>query len=301
MNTEQLEAHTEFNATDKISTGKRKLEIHDIKLNMSVYTKNIGLNSTLMITIHKNIKVVYQELQSGIISLEEINYQNEAGWTVFMYLAANSSTYARTMIIPKLLALGANVNLKNNKDSTALMYACRYSGKTSSEPIVRLLLDNPNIDVNIIDNETMTALLYACTYLDTSTYNTIKMLLVHSNIDVNIQDKDGRNALMILCKIKMSKDSINDVKEIKEIIELLLNNVHLNINHTDCEGNTALHYLFQNYDKECIEVLAELFYVHPRIRYKIIIDQDFISSMDQDDRKKLFESIRYNDRLLKFD
>lgn len=69
------------------------------------------------------------------------------------YMFINSVRRNKINDVKLLLDRGADLNIKNNKGNTALMYACLLN----HEPIVKFLVDK-GADLNIKNNEGYTAL-----------------------------------------------------------------------------------------------------------------------------------------------
>ncbi len=86
-----------------------------------------------------------------------------------------------------LLGLGADVNARDDKGATALMWACAL-GHTG---VVKILL-NQKADVHAKDEKGATALMWAAARGHTGV---VKILLSHG-ADVNARDEDGATALM---------------------------------------------------------------------------------------------------------
>jgi len=77
---------------------------------------------------------------------ENINLQDELGWTPLMIACQNSNTTSNLECVELLLKNNANPNLKNNFGTTAFIKASCYS-KT-----VKLLLEN-DVYSNLLDNK----------------------------------------------------------------------------------------------------------------------------------------------------
>lgn len=131
-------------------------------------------------------------------------------------------------IIDYLVNNGANVNIKNNKNKTALMYASTYDNFN----IVNYLLKH-GADPNIKDNYGYTALTYASIYSD----KTICKCLIDNGADINTIDKWGCS---ILANIFICSNEYN----IHNIIFLIKNGI--NINTKDNRGQTPLIHIVLN-------------------------------------------------------
>lgn len=103
-----------------------------------------------------------------------------------------------------------------------LMVACIYK----RENIIKLLLENKNININLQNNNGTTALMYACQ--KNLNLDIIKLLL-DKNANLNLQTKKGNSALTIAIKS-------NNI----EIVSLLASNHNINLDLKDREGETPL-------------------------------------------------------------
>jgi ankyrin repeat protein len=82
---------------------------------------------------------------------------SSGGKNVLMLAAREGHAHIAKRILDKVFVNGAFVNARASDGRTALMLACA----AGSEPVVRLLLQQPDIDVDAQDGEHSTALLYA--------------------------------------------------------------------------------------------------------------------------------------------
>jgi hypothetical protein len=230
------------------------LVIVDHKINMSSNKKDTGKNSVFMMTVHMHPEKALRELEAGLISLEEINYQNEAGWTVLMYVARNASKIAKAeLIVQKLLDLGADVNLKNTRGSTVLTLTANYTSD-STDKVFEILLQVPTLNINHLVPNGGTALIYASQY---STTKTVELLLKHSQIDVNFQTDNGDTALIMACLHCLTTSSISTVK-------MLLNHPKIDIHLKNKAGKSAIAYC----PTEALTEVSELFFA--KIENKLV-------------------------------
>jgi len=206
---EMLVAKIITTKTTKQQTYRPIIIINDEVLDMGVY-KSIK-NTLLMKTLIKNPVKFLDDLNRGEVSLEEINYQNDLGWTVLQYLCFHSFNYPNAdVLVQKLLDLGADANIRNTHWDSPLMLIC-VSCLTSTaeknddkydkcEKIVETLLKHPKTDVNIKDHSNCTPLMKLCKYAKTDLNKKIlKMLLDHPQIDINYQ-YNGWTALNMASK-----------------------------------------------------------------------------------------------------
>jgi len=169
--------------------------------------------------------------------------------------------YGRVM--KSLIELGAEVNSGNDAGSTALMYACRYSGNYSADEAVEMLLKHPKIEINVQDESGMTALMYACDNGETTTFKTVEMLLNHPKIDVSLMNKAGMNALLIIG----SNFNFNRSFEInifhKKVVELFFQRKDLNLKQATPDKCTAFGRIYGNCPEEYKDAITELFFKYP--------------------------------------
>ena len=237
--------------------------IHDISLNMSSLTLNVGKNSTLMLDIHKDSQTILSNLKYGIYSSKELNYQNDDGWTILHYLCRNAAKipYSHDLIEFLLSHPDVDVNLtEKEREMTALMLATCYSNTDSNEKIVEMLLQHPNIDVNKYGKYGWFALLIAATNSNiTSSEKTVEILLQHPNINVNLLDNhEGWSALMMACRHSNGFSS-------EKTVEILLNAKNINVNLQNKYGFTALMFACQHSNANSSEKTVEMLLQHPDI------------------------------------
>lgn len=89
-----------------------------------------------------------------------LNSQNAEGRTALMFACLNSDN-----IVEMLINAGANVNLRTNREETALLLSALHSSTTSNNKIVELLI-NANADIDATDEYGWTAMSLAVLYSD---------------------------------------------------------------------------------------------------------------------------------------
>jgi ankyrin repeat protein len=124
----------------------------------------------------------------------------------------------------KRVKLEGEAKEDDESGSTALIEAS-HQGHTE---IVRMLLENKNIEINQRDKEYRRTALILASY--EGHVEIVKILLEKENIDINQKDKSGKTALM-----HASREGY------EEIVKILLKNKNIEINHEDnWTGTTAL-------------------------------------------------------------
>ncbi|WP_219350559.1 ankyrin repeat domain-containing protein, partial [Campylobacter fetus] len=129
-------------------------------------------------------------------------------------------------IVKLLLDYNASVNMTNDHNYTALIYACIY-GKAD---VVKILLEY-KADMYIettLENNYLTALMIACSENHTEIVRT----LLENGYDPNYKNQKGETALIYYALMKNNKPS-------REIIKILLE-YGADINAKDNRGFTAL-------------------------------------------------------------
>lgn len=192
--------------------------------------KNSGINTNIdmnslhdkydMINPRKHIRRDFNQI-IFLLKLGFANFRNNNGdtpitaiFTIGLFLKDLSLEIAKLSI-----AHGADINVRNNKGETALMWAIRLRYLE----IVKLLLDN-GANINTQDNNGGTALMQSS---ERDNIEIAKMLL-EKNLDINTANINGDTALMLAAKNGQ-----------KDTVKLLLDN-GANINNKNKDGYNAL-------------------------------------------------------------
>ena len=160
--------------------------------------------------------------------------------------------------ISKVKELLPSVALTINDDygfGTILYHACSYN----KVEIVKLLLEQPNIDINIKkekDYNAHTPLHIACYH---QYIEVVKLLLEQPFIDVNSQDNNGHTPLDLICKN-------NNI----EIIKLLLKHPKIQVNSSKNKRFNCLLNLIAKRTYSEIEIeIIKLLVFHPSTNINI--------------------------------
>jgi ankyrin repeat protein len=156
-------------------------------------------------------------------SVANINSHDSYGNTPLI----EACTMANSIMVRKLLALGANPNTKNYDNETPLMRVVSARKISDCTEICRELIQ-AGADIDAQDNDGKTALMNAC---NMGCSGCIELLL-DSGADINAQDNDGKTALMNACNVGCS-----------DCVKLLLNSVAIK-SIQDNDGRVALDYAF---------------------------------------------------------
>jgi hypothetical protein len=151
----------------------------------------------------------------------DVNAKESRGRTALIYAAYNG----HTDIVKALLAGGVDADVKNKDGLTALMIAA-YNGHTD---IVKALLEE-GAHVDVKDNNGLTALMIAASIGYT---NTVKALL-DNGTDVSIKFQGGSKAL----KKEVTEDSIHTAGHLMSMLNIQsteLNKDFFRVNHNIIE------------------------------------------------------------------
>ena len=125
-------------------------------------------------------------------------------------------------MLETIVSHGADVNVTNNNDVTALMTACRNGNKDATNVFL-----NAGADPNVADANGETCLHYAAQ--NDSCTEDLQAIISHG-VDVNAKDKNNVTALMI-ASLKGNLDAIN-----------ILLNAEADASICNAESDTCLHY-----------------------------------------------------------
>jgi hypothetical protein len=136
----------------------------------------------------------------------------------------------------KQIEEGADVNIKNNNGSTALIFAVANNNKLATK-----LLIEKGADVNVINKDYMTPLLFA---VQTKSNSDIMGILIDAGADVNIaRGNDGESPLLLAIALSTESNAIK-----------LLNN-GADIEHKNKKGATPLMYALNLKKYKVVKVL----------------------------------------------
>ncbi len=192
-----------------------------------------------------------QKIMQLIYDGADINVQDNHGRTALMHIVieingravglpltnTNRQYEAAKNAVELLIAAGANINLKNKCNRTALMYAAM--DKRGIDIVKLLIASGANIDIK--DDSGKTALIYAA--MEKRGADIVK-LLIDSVVDINATDNSGKTALIYAAMNKRGVD----------IVKLLIAS-GANINATDNSGKTALKYAVKKDREDIVELL----------------------------------------------
>ncbi|XP_039108935.1 2-5A-dependent ribonuclease isoform X2 [Hyaena hyaena] len=189
--------------------------------------KKNGATPFIIAGIGGNVKLLELLLSKGA----EVNECDANGFTAFMEAAVKGKIEALRF----LYKCGANVNLsRKTKEvqkrlrkggATALMDAAE-NGHVDA---LKILLEEMGADVKACDNMGRNALIYALRNSDHRNVEVITRLLLDHGADVNVRGEKGKTPLIMAVE-----------KKHLGLVQMLLEQEHIEINDTDSEGSTAL-------------------------------------------------------------
>jgi ankyrin repeat protein len=209
-----------------------------------------------------------------LISLgADINYKDEKNMSILMY----ASVKCYYDVVNYLIKHNVNINAVNDNGETALMYAtirpCR---------IVELLLKN-GADPNIKTVGGQTALLWLAhdstkMYMYFTTVKKYFDLLIKYNADIEVRDNNGKDILYyavggVFMRIIINNDYYQETQLIKYIIELKIKNNY------DLDIKSALEYAKEKQLDKVVDILIKVAHKESLIKMYNSIN----------DCKKLFE------------
>lgn len=175
----------------------------------SPYTDSPGFTLLMRLCYNKIRIVPVEEIKLYLDQHpEEINQQNNHGWSALMIAARNSREWSNPQIVKLLLDHGADPNVPNNEGCTSLIFASEHGNIEA----VKLLLEygaNPNPN-----NCRWLPLISSIRQLDiTSNIEIIKLLLAYG-ADPKYKTSYGTTAFSSIC-------NIYDETRHKQVIKLI--------------------------------------------------------------------------------
>ena len=130
-----------------------------------------------------------------------------------------------------------DVNIANDYRCTPLMYAIGQASTRNDHTckIIEAILSREQCDITSRDAEGRTSLLWIV-WLSLKSAAGFELLISDARCDVNAEDNDGFTPLSVLVtKVQSLKDPW------AEMIRLLLNHPHIDVNKQNRKGDSALH------------------------------------------------------------
>ncbi len=137
-----------------------------------------------------------------------VNFKNNSSLFVSSFYSGTTSS---DDMVRLLISEGANVNAKSQNGQTVLMVASSYSNSTSSLSTVKLLLDK-GADINAKDNNGMTSLMFSTSYSNSTSSLTTIELLLDKGANIEAKDIDGFTSLTYASSYSNSTSSLDTVR-----------------------------------------------------------------------------------------
>ncbi|KAH3762565.1 ankyrin 2,3/unc44 [Pelomyxa schiedti] len=184
------------------------------------------------------------DILSKVTEKTSLNQINKAGNTALHVATLRGSK----SIAQKLIAIGADPNVKNAENSTALQLAV----DGDSTDMVDVLLSTSSIDLNTKNNEGKTPL-----YTAAWRGNVISVRsLIGGGANVNIKNKDGWSPMHAAC-------GNGHLEVVKELVT-----AHAEVNVQDNQGTTPLYHACDNMKVAVAEYLLTVAGIDPNISAK---------------------------------
>lgn len=204
-------------------------------------SKSSGFNILMKWALMGESEKAHQEMIRVLNSICKyfpniVNSRNSSGLTVLMIAAMNSTTFSNNKIVKTVIDAGANVNIQDNEEKTALIHVIQNFDKHNINHqmvTIRLLL-NGGADVNIQDNKKSTALTYA---VSTNCCPQLIQILIDSGATSDNPTTDGLTPLMYCILSNYCYDD--------HILRIMIK-ASSNINTRNKDGTTVLMYVIQN-------------------------------------------------------
>jgi ankyrin repeat protein len=203
----------------------------------NVNAKDENGNTALQWAIVKKCEAVIQELVNH--KDVDVNLKNNKNQTA-LHSAARRKNIPIDLFT-KILGKTTNVNAQDEFERTALHWVMM----DKYESAVKELLKRKDVDVNLKDNENQTALYLACAWKNFP-IDLFKVILEKST-DVNAQDKHGWTALHLAIGFAKSETMVKE----------LLTHKDVGVDAQDKNGCTALHFAIVSESKNVVEELLK--------------------------------------------
>lgn len=172
-------------------------------------------------TFNKSTKELKKRIKKG----EDVNFQDEDGLTALL----NASYYGFLESVKILLDAGADVSIKGNDGTSAVIMLAYRKRKSSDDDKILDLLISKGSDIDSQDNDGSTALSFAVASDDK---NLVKILLSRG-ASVDVKDNDGQTAIWNICQSNKHGIEILDM--------LLLKGADINALDNDGDNLSALY------------------------------------------------------------
>lgn len=180
---------------------QRKSEMAGLLLDLGSPTD--VLNRQKRAPIHEAIIRRATIVEKLIEKTDDPNVVDSAKATPLMYLVMYRGREPKTMeLIKSLIEKGADINLKNQNQQTALHLACYYN----RPELAQSLLDM-GADLNTRDNNSNTPFLSAC-----QVSSSLAMKMMDKGAPVLVKNRSGQTALHLLSQSRQSGDAAENAR-----------------------------------------------------------------------------------------
>jgi ankyrin repeat protein len=210
------------------------------KLLQDAIVKKLGDRITLRQAIQYELTEKVRQMIAEGADVNEITATELAATPLQLAIEKRNIVFVRMLLQAPTL----DINAKNSRGFTALMYACYINDKHLPESsiyteIPDALLGHPAIDVNVQATgngwwKGMTALMLACLHDSSESLYFTRKLVGRDDTNINALDEKGRTALMYAC-INWKNNSV-------EAVRLLLTRTDIDVFAVDKNGKSALDY-----------------------------------------------------------
>ena len=211
-------------------------------------------NHALHLLCFANSENVVEDVVRQLINRGcDLNSKEQNGYNVLHCLLGNRPSECQNLVDLCRLFIdsGADAHATINNGDTPLMLLCRNANGDELIDVIKLLVVFYNSSVKATNKIGETAL--HCLCANSSKFENFLEtlhLLVQFGINTEAVTEEGENALLLVCKYSP------DTKSLFAVVRFLLDDVVLDPNHNNSQGESALHCLFANpfLTQEFIEV-----------------------------------------------
>ena len=165
----------------------------------------------------------------------DVQITDREGWSPLHYFAKRSSYE----LVKTVADMGIDINLKTN-DGKNCLHIAADRGHFS---LCRTLIKIHNVDMQLPDNEGWNALHY---FAENGSYEVVKSV-ADMGIDINLKTNNGKNCLHIAA----DNGHLN-------LCRKLISKHNFDVQVTDCEGWSPLHYFAKRSSYELVKTVADM-------------------------------------------
>ena len=201
-------------------------------------------NHALHLLCFANSENVVEDVVRQLINRGcDLNAKEQNGYNVLHCLLGNRPSECQNLVDLCRLFIdsGADAHATTNNGDTPLMLLCRNANGDKLIDVIKLLVVFYSSSVKATNKIGETAL--HCLCANSSKFENFLEtlhLLVQFGINTEAVTEEGENALLLVCKYSP------DTKSLFAVVRFLLDDVVLDPNHNNSQGESALHCLFAN-------------------------------------------------------